>query len=85
MNLYTPVVSVKGDARILNGRVLKIMYNYENRHCKFIDASDDKLLWETTAVMDIMKDDVSLVIRISSGNIYNFVNITSVIPTKVGE
>lgn len=83
MTIFTLTTERVGESSILNGKLLAIKYNKEN--ALFIDVVEKKVIWTTTKVLSLVRVKDSLIIKTSSGSVYEFINVSSLIPTKPTE
>lgn len=78
MRLFTLLNKRTGESEILNGKILKIKIK---DHGLFTDVFTDRAIWATSTVVSIVDHDGFLTIYTKSGSVYDFVDVSTIIPT----
>lgn len=80
MTVFTLTKPKTGFRSIINGKLLEIRST--NDYAEFINIQTKEVLLRTTKVINITRVKHSLIIRTESGSVYEFIDVSSLIPTK---
>ena len=86
--LWTLRSPVKGGCKeVLNGKIFlitKCINGEDEEAARFIDATNNNIIWETSKVIKI-KDTGDYLSIVTKDDIFNFISIESMIPTATSE
>ncbi len=81
-NLYTLNTPMTGIASKLNGKLFRLVpTNDQKKRIQLVDL-DNNVLWTTAVVKEMVNGSLYKIIRDTNGDIYTFVPLTVLLPTK---
>jgi hypothetical protein len=81
MHIYTLSAPLDGEKSILNGRLLLVRIDKNDKRLKIADAITREDIWVTTPIFVSRESDVGACFVTQSGSTYDFVNVEALIPT----
>ena len=68
---------------MLNGKLITVMVSHGSKRLMFKDATNDEQLWYATALVERTCTDDGVILRTESGAVYDLIDVSTLIPTRV--